>query len=243
MSKALQNTRIVLCEPSHAGNIGAAARAMKTMGIDALALVNPEPGAHQSHEAVRRAARAVSVLESAHVCASLDEALTGAVFAVACSARSRAVAVPALDAHAAVRRLAAVAATQPVALVFGNETSGLSTQQVNRCQLLAYIPTGAELGSLNLAAAVQVMAYELHLAVLEAPTAGAPELELATHEELESLYAYLEQECLASGFINPAAPTKLMDKLRRLFARTQLEREEVNILRGMVRTLRTPKQR
>ena len=150
--------------------------------------------------------------------------------------------VAALDAHAAVRRLAVVAMTQPVALVFGNETSGLSTEQVNRCQLLAYIPTGAELGSLNLAAAVQVMAYELRLALSTAAPAEAG-LELATHEELESLYAFLEEQCLASGFINPAAPTKLMDKLRRLFARTQLEREEVNILRGMVRTLRNPKLR
>jgi tRNA/rRNA methyltransferase len=242
MNEALKNTRIVLCEPSHAGNIGAAARAMLTMGIDRLALVRPTTGAHQSHEAVRRAARAVSVLERARVCESLDEALEGTVFAVACSARSRAVAVPALDAHAAVRRLAVVAMTQPVALVFGNETSGLSTEQVNRCQLLAYIPTGAELGSLNLAAAVQVMAYELRMALRTAAPAEAG-LELATHEELESLYAFLEEQCLATGFINPAAPTKLMDKLRRLFARTQLEREEVNILRGMVRTLRNPKIR
>lgn len=249
LTKTIQNTRVVLCEPSHVGNIGAAARALKTMGLDSLALVNPARGvpmAHVSHEAMRRAARAVDVLEAARVCTTLDEALTGVAFAVACSARRREVSVPALEARAAVQKLAAVAAVQPVALVFGNETSGLSTEQVNRCQLLAYIPTDTEFGSLNLAAAVQVMTYELRMAVMGGGPVSLSAVEvseLASHEELEALYTQLEQDFLATGFINPAQPGKLMSKLRRLFARTELEHEEVNILRGMVRTLRTPKLR
>ena len=247
----LENTRVVLCEPSHAGNIGAVARAMKTMGITSLALVNAKPDAHLAHDAVRRASRAVGVLEAAHLCTSLDQALTGVAFAVACSARRRDVAVPMLDAHAAVQKLATIAAAQPVALVFGNETSGLSTEQANRCQLLACIPTDAEFGSLNLGAAVQIMAYELRMTVLAAmastaddPGARAEEpRELASHEELEHLYAQLEQDFLATGFMNPAMPGKLMPRLRRMFARAELDHEEVNILRGMVRTLRHPKTR
>ena len=244
----LENTRVVLCEPSHAGNIGAVARAMKTMGITALALVNAKPDAHLAHDAVRRASRAVGVLEAANLCTSLDQALSGVAFAVACSARRRDVAVPMLDAHAAVQKLATIAAAQPVALVFGNETSGLSTEQANRCQLLACIPTDAEFGSLNLGAAVQIMAYELRMTVMaataDAPNARAEEpRELASHDELEHLYAQLEQDFLATGFMNPAMPGKLMPRLRRMFARAELDHEEVNILRGMVRTLRNPKIR
>jgi tRNA/rRNA methyltransferase len=241
---ALENTRIVLCAPSHAGNIGAAARAMKTMGLDQLTLVSPvDVAAHQSHEAVRRASRAHGVLAAARVCRSLDEALAGVAFAVACTARSRSMAVPAAGAREAMVQLAGVARSECVALVFGNETSGLSTLEVNRCQLAATIPTDSEYGSLNLAAAVQVMTYELRMALAAPVSTFAPALELASHEELEGLYAQMEREFLATGFINPVAPKKLMDRFRRLFARTQLEREEVNILRGMIRTLREPKIR
>mgnify|MGYP003342271302 FL=1 len=125
-----------------------------------------------------------------------------------------------------------------------NETSGLSTDQVNRCQLQAYIPANAEYGSLNLAAAVQVLSYELRVTVHAAVTTTTQQArELASHEEIEGLYAQIERASLETGFINPDSPKKLMPKFRRLFARTQLEREEVNILRGLVRTLREPKSR
>ncbi len=239
MSAALHNIRVVLCETRHAGNIGAAARALKTMGLNALYLV--QPWDFPSKEATRRASRATDVLETARVCATLDEALAGVALAVACTARTREMGAPATDARSAVARLVAVAATQPVALVFGNETSGLTTAQVNLCQLIAAIPSDPQYASLNLAAAVQVFAYELRLTALSGLPAGEAPGTLASHEAVQGFYEHLERELLETGYLNPAQPKKLMQRLRRLFSRTGLEAEEVNILRGVVRTLRTPK--
>lgn len=239
LKNALANIRIVLCEPHHAGNIGAAARAMKTMGLSRLFLVKPEN--FPSDEATRRASRASDVLDAAQVCDTLNEALSGVALAVACSARTREMAAPAVDARGAAARLAAVAAVQPVALVFGNETYGLTTAQVNLCQMIATISTDPDYASLNLAAAVQVFAYELRLALL-----GGAQIEtarkLASHDELEGFYAHLENALIECGYLNPQQPKKLMQRLRRLYARAELEQEEVNILRGMVRTLRQPKK-
>ena len=240
MRDVLKNCRIVLCETRHAGNIGAAARAMKTMGLSALVLVNPEN--FPSVEASRRASRASDVLDQARVCGSLGAALSGVTLAVACSARTREMAAPELDARSAAARLAAVAASQPVALVFGNETYGLTTAQASLCQIIATIPTDPQYASLNLAAAVQVFAYELRRAVVggRADSDGKPG-NLASHESVEGFYTHLERELVETGYLNPDQPKKLMQRLRRLFARTGLEQEEVNILRGMVRTLRQPK--
>lgn len=241
LKNVLGNSRIVLVGTRHAGNIGAAARAMKTMGLSQLALVNPAQ--FPADEAVRRASRATDVLDMARVCATLDEALTGVAFAVACTARPRELSMPARDARAATMRLADIAATQPVALVFGNETYGLTGEQVNRCQMIATLPADPDYSSLNLAAAVQVFAYELRMAAsgTSAQQAG-PEGELASHEALEGFYVQLETVLIETGYLNPAQPKKLMQRLRRLYARAALEREELNILRGIVRTLRTPKK-
>ena len=238
MSDALKNIRVVLCETHHAGNIGAAARAMKTMGLHALVLV--QPGSFPDREATRRASRAVDVLDNARVCATLGNALAGVTLAVACTARTREMAAPLVDARSAVARLAAVAATQPVALVFGNETFGLTTAQVNHCQLVATIPSDPDYASLNLAAAVQVFAYEVRLALLDATPRPKPRA-LATQEKIEGFFTHLESALLDCGFLNPRQPKKLMQRLRRLYARAELEPEEVNILRGMIRTLRQPK--
>jgi tRNA/rRNA methyltransferase len=240
MSDALKNSRIVLCETHHAGNIGAAARAMKTMGLSELVLVSPRN--FPSIEASRRASRATDVLEQARICSSLDEALSGVTLAVACSARTRELAVPEQDARRAVAHLAAVAAHQPVALVFGNETYGLTAAQVALCQMIATIPTDPRYASLNLAAAVQVFAYELRQAAVGGTLAGKSRT-LASHEAVEGFYAHLESALMESGYLNPAQPKKLMQRLRRLFARAGLEQEEVNILRGVVRTLRQPKSK
>ena len=239
MNDALKNIRIVLCETRHAGNIGAAARAMKTMGLSALYLVNPEnfPGV----EASRRASRASDVLDQARVCESLGEALAGVTLAVACSARTREISAPEFNARSAAARLATVAASQPVALVFGNETNGLTTAQASLCQMVATIPTAPAYASLNLAAAVQVFAYELRLAVLSGPVDSGKPSTLANHEAVEGFYTHLESELVETGYLNPDQPKKLMQRLRRLFARAGLEQEEVNILRGVVRTLRQPK--
>ena len=230
----LKNIRIVLSEPSHPGNIGASARAMKTMGLARLHLVSPErfPDA----EAQWRAARATDVLRRAKVHATLDEALKGVAFAVACSARPRELAVQAIGAHEAAARAIEIARHQPVALVFGNETYGLTTAEVNRCGLLATIPANPRYPSLNLAAAVQVFAYELRVAA-STDKARAPQTRLATHEAVERFYAELQSVMAGIGFLDPEHPKRLMPRLRRLFARAGLEREEVNLLRGILKAL------
>jgi len=227
----LSRIRVVLLRPSHPGNIGAAARAMKTMGITRLYLVRPKK--FPDPEARAMASRAADVLASAKVCADLDAALEGTRFSVAMSARSRGLSHPPLGARAAAQELVRAAQRDDVALVFGNETVGLSNKEVMRCGRIAHIPSDSACKSLNLAQAVQVMAYEVRMAALD-PVAAAPRIEYATHEEIESFYARLERGLSASGFLHPRAPRKLMDRLRRLFARARLERVEVNILRGML---------
>lgn len=239
----LKNIRFVLCETAHPGNIGAAARAMKTMGLSQLALVAPQR--FPDPQAEWLAVGAADLLKRARVCASLDEALAGSAFSVACTARPREVAVPMVTAREAASRIVEIARAQPVALVFGNEKYGLTAADVGKCQLLATIPADPKFSSLNVAAAVQVLAYELRLAAL-GPTArrysGKPP-EHATHEEIELFYDHLERSLLAAGFLNPRNPKKLMARLRRLFGRAQLEQEEINILRGVVKTLSTPKKK
>lgn len=236
----LKNIRIVLCETSHPGNIGAAARAMKTMGLTKLHLVKPQR--FPDREAEWRALRASDVLDKAKVHPTLDDALHRVAFAVACSARMRDIAVPATSAREAAARAIEVAQSQPVALVFGNETHGLTTDEVNKCQLLAAIPANPRYSSLNLASAVQVFAYELRLAAgKDSPVAR--QTKLAAHEDVEGFYAYLETIMSESGFLDPQHPKKLMPRLRRLFARAGLEQQEVNILRGILKALTHPRKR
>lgn len=236
----LKNIRIVLCGTAHPGNIGSAARAMRTMGITDLALVNPQR--YPDPQVQWFAAGAVDVLESARVCTSLNEALAGTAFAVACSARRRDIAVPMVDARTAAAEAVSVAQTQPVALVFGNETSGLSNDEVGACSLLASIPVAEDFSSLNVAAAVQVFCYELRMAC-GATLPGDKPQELANHEAVEEFFAHLERTMVETGFLNPAHPRKLMYRLRRMFARTRLQVEEINILRGILSSLIRPKGR
>lgn len=239
----LKNIRVVLCETAHPGNIGAAARAMKTMGLAQLVLVAPQR--YPDPQAQWLAVNAGDVLEGARVCANLDEALAGSAFTVACTARPREVAVPMVAARAAAARMVEVARSQSVALVFGNETRGLTAAEVNKCQLLATIPADPDFSSLNVAAAVQVLAYELRLEALGSTVRNrsGKSPEHATHEEIERFYEHLERSLLEAGFLNPRSPKKLMARLRRLFGRAQLEQEEVNILRGVIKTLARPKKR
>lgn len=235
----LKNIRVVLCETAHPGNIGAAARALKTMGLGQLILVAPER--YPDPQAEWLASGAIDVLAGARVFASLGEALAGSAFTVACTARPREIAVPMLGAREAAARMIEVARTQPVALVFGNETFGLTAAEVNQCQLLATIPASAEYSSLNVAAAVQVFAYELRAAVLGTAVKGGKLRARATHDEIERFYEQLERAMVENGFLNPEHPKKLMPRLRRLFGRAQLEKDEVNILRGVVKALVQPK--
>jgi len=232
----LSHIRIVLSHTSHPGNIGATARAMKTMGIASLYLVNPKrfPDA----EADARASGAADVLQSARVCASLSEALQGTVHALAVSARRRELAHASTDARSAAQELIALARQGEVALVFGTEMSGLTNEEILQCRAVAHIPTDPACSSLNLAAAVQVMAYEARLAALGASLPALAEAEPARHEDVENFYVHLEQSLLASGFLDPANPKRLLPRLRRLFGRARLEQEEVNILRGVLNSFR-----
>jgi len=228
----LDRVRIVLCGTSHPGNIGAAARAMKTMGLDTLYLVGPRRFPDPEAEAM--AARANDILDRAVLCSSLDDALKGTLFAAACTARSRDLSHALLTAREAGVRLIQEAARGPVALVFGPEKFGLTAEQVNRCSVIATVPTNRAYSSLNLAAAVQVFAYEVRLAAEGIASLPQESFEPATYEEIERFFEHLEGTLYAIGFLDPKQPKRLMQRLRRLFQRTRLEREEVNILRGIL---------
>ena len=229
-----KNIRIVLCGTTHPGNIGSAARAMRTMGLTQLVLVNPER--FPDPQAGWMASHATGVLESATICTTLDEALQGVGFAIACTARVRELSLPLLDARQAAGELLRAAAGAPVALVFGNETYGLSNDEVGRCHRVAGIPADSAYSSLNLAAAVQVFCYELRMAAGAGLGAEKPRA-LAAHDDVERFYASLEQSLVETGFIDPDYPKKLMPRMRRLFNRAVLEVEEVNILRGILKAL------
>lgn len=230
----LDRIRVVLSHPSHPGNIGAAARAMKTMGLTRLYLVNPRAFPHPQAEAL--AAGATCVLAGTRVCASLPEALAGTVFAAALTSRRREVAAPMRWAREAAAELVEATSEGDVALLLGNETCGLSNEESSLCQRLVTIPANPAYASLNLAAAVQVLCYELRLAANAPGAISAQKLAPASFEEVEQLYDHLERALVASGFHDPRNPKRLMPRLRRLFSRTRLEREEVNILRGMLRS-------
>lgn len=233
----LGNIRVVLDHTSHPGNIGSAARAMKTMGLSRLHLVAPRVFPHREADAL--AVSAADVLAGAQVHTNLDDALAGCAFAVGLTARSRDLMHETLDPRSAARRLLPLAASQPVALLFGNETAGLSNEELRKCQWRVAIPTNPDCSSLNLAAAVQVMAYELRMAALEQQAPAVPDMPtLATLDELERFYQRLEQTLVAIDFLDPESPKLLMPRLRRLFARGRVEQEEFHILMGILKQVR-----
>jgi tRNA/rRNA methyltransferase len=240
---ALDRIRVVLSRTSHPGNIGAAARAMKNMGLRDLWLVAPE--SFPDEVATARASGAADLLESARVVDTLQEALADTVFSAALTARRRELSLPRMQARGAAHELVARSSDGIVALVFGNETSGMTNEEVGLCSLPVTIPTDPEFSSLNLGAAVQVLSYELRMAALgEAATAPADtQAEPATHADFEGFMGHLERVVTASGFHDPANPKRLLPRMRRLFNRVRLEKEEVAILRGMLTTFETPKRR
>ncbi len=237
----LNNFRIVMCQTSHPGNIGAAARAMKTMGLSQLYLVQPKH--FPDNEANALACGAVDLLENAVVCDTLEEALTGCVVAIGMSARKRQLSHELISAREAATRAAQIAKNeQAVALVFGTEMSGLSNRELDLCQLLAMIPTNPDFSSLNVAAAVQVMCYELRMSKNENALEGiSNNVPLATSDEVEGFYQHLEDTLIKIGFLNPKEPKKLMQRVRRIYARASLEKEEVNILRGILKLTQKPR--
>jgi TrmH family RNA methyltransferase len=238
--KLLANIRIVLTRTSHPGNIGAAARAMKTMGLSRLVLVNPYAFPNSQAEAM--AAGAADVLVQAHVCSTLAEALAGTTLALGVSARRRDIVTEVLTPPEAAVRLLTEAQASPVALVFGNETSGLSNEELSLCQGLVSIDANPEYSSLNLAAAVQVLSYEIRQAWLQHPSWPQPDIDAAKLEDIERFYDHLEAALTELEFLNQGSPGKLMLKLRWLFARTRLAQEEVNILRGILTAAQTAKR-
>lgn len=234
-----RHIRIVLVEPSHPGNIGAAARAMKTMSLDALVLVRP--ARFPDAEANARASGALDVLDNARVVGSLDEALQGCTLVAGTSARRRELGPPALTPRECAAKLWQAPLDRDVALLFGRERTGLVNEEVERCHFLVHIPANPEYGSLNLAAAVQILAYELLLARGSMPAATAGDALPASVEEMEGLYAHLESAAVASGFLDPQQPKHLMRRLRHLFNRAQPDPREINILRGLLGALQKGK--
>lgn len=232
MTALLDRIRIVLCAPSHPGNIGATARAMQTMALSRLVLVSPQRFPHPDADAL--ASGATAVLAATQVVTTLDAALAGAILAIGFSARPREFAGDVRPVRAAVVEALRYAAEGDVALVFGNEMSGLSNRELALCQIVATIPSNPEFTSLNLAAAVQIAAYELHLAASDGTVWRAPAFEPATQDEIAQLFEHGERALIALNFLRPAQPKRLLPRLRRLFARARLEKEEVNILRGIV---------
>lgn len=232
---SLANVRVVLVETSHPGNLGAVARAMKVMGLSDLRLVAPRCAIDEQARA--RASGAVAVLDSAQTHADLDAALAGTVLAAACTARRRDLPHPAYTPRQAAGGLLGQASQAPVALVFGSETFGLSNEQLMRCRWLINIPTNPAYGSLNLAAAVQVLAYELRTSLADA-TLPLPSFQPAPHEAVEGLLGELERTLVQAGFLDPANPGRLMPRLRRFFAKAGLEKEEVAIWRGILEALK-----
>ncbi|WP_151446492.1 RNA methyltransferase [Lacisediminimonas profundi] len=230
--------RFVLVETSHPGNIGAAARAMKTMGFSELVLVRPRfADALRQDDAIAFASGALDVLENAKVVETLAQALDGVQYAAALSSRLREYSPPVVS----PREFAAVVAPRAdlqAALVFGSERYGLSNDSVMQCQALVNIPANPAYSSLNLAQAVQLLAYECRVASDSGPADQSASRigfqgELASAEQVEGMYVHLEHALVELGFLDAANPKKLMPRLRRLFSRTGLETEEVNILRGI----------
>lgn len=229
----LDRVRIILSHTTKPGNIGAAARAMKTMGLSRLTLVRPSEFPHR--EATFMAAGAVDMLDHVKVCDSLDDALAGTTLAIALSARRRDLSPVTLDVREAAQQAVAEAAAEgEVAFVFGTEVSGLSNEEVLRCQRVARIGANPQFSSLNLAAAVQVVAHELRYAAAGATAYASERTPAATHQELEGFFAHLESSLRRTTFLDPGKPRRVLEKVRRLFGRARLESQEVNILRGML---------
>jgi TrmH family RNA methyltransferase len=227
--------RFVLFEPTHPGNVGAAARAMKTMGFSELVLVNP--GCEIDGEARARSSGALDVLLGARLVGSLTEAVTGCGLVVGATARERRLKWPEHAPRDAAALLVNESREKPVALVFGTERAGLKNTELDMCNALVYIPSNPDYSSLNLAMAVQVLAYELRLAAGLANKAVPVKTPPASADGMEEFYAHLQRVLLGSGFLNPDNPRHLMRRLRRLFNRARLDENELNIMRGILSAL------
>ncbi|WP_182120790.1 RNA methyltransferase [Acidovorax sp. FHTAMBA] len=254
-------TRFVLINTSHAGNVGAAARAMKTMGFDDLVLVAPRwANVLRREETIQRASGALDVLENARIVATLDEALDGISHLCATAMTPRDFGPPtaaprehfdlllkkelltldgqALEARNTNISEAAAVRQAGVAFLFGSERFGMTNEDVYRCHVALSIPTNPGFGSLNLGAAIQVIAYEWRMALGGFPVLDAtPQRALADAAQVAGMLGHWEQALTTIGFLDPAAPKKLMPRLNQLFNRAQLSPEEIHILRGVAKAM------
>ncbi len=239
IKNSIENIRVVMVETTHPGNIGAAARAMKTMGYSNLYLVKPK--IYPNAEATARAAGADDILGSAVICDSLEEALQGCVTVVASTARPRSISHSVFTPREYAPKLFEMLKLGPVALVFGRESSGLSNEELEHCNVILQIPTNPDFSSLNVASAVQILCYEfIHLLQPDVEEKADTDVDekgktrLATADEMTYLYDHLEQSMIDIGFLNPEQPRKLMRRLKSLFNRAHIDENEVSILRGFL---------
>lgn len=243
-SAAVRDVRIVLVNPSHPGNIGGAARAMKTMAVNQLVLVSPRN--YPDPRAVWRAAGARDLLESAIVVETLDDALADCDLIVGTSARDRRIPWPVVDAHECAKKIYEEPESSKVAILFGREDRGLKNDELNRCHLHVHVPTSEDYSSLNLAMAVQIISYELRMRSLKAndlqPEAAQDTTDqwdepFANGADVERFHEHLAQTLVDIDFFNPDEPKQLLTRLRRLFVRVRLDKMEINILRGILSTV------
>lgn len=239
MNKTMQ-PKIVLVETSHPGNIGAAARAMKTMCLDNLSLVRPQ--SFPDPVAFARASGAAELLEAAQRCESMSEAIADCQRVVGVTARSRKLSAPVSEPRALMQKLLTEYANIQVAFVFGRERNGLTNDEIDLCHAVCTIPSNEDYGSLNLAAAVQILCYEWHVASLEHkyPQSQSEQHKspaLAPAGEIEGFYQHLWQTLAKIDFLDQENPVPLMRKVRRLFDRAELSSAEINILRGILKNV------
>ena len=229
----LDSIRIVLVETTHPGNIGSTARAMKTMGLSNLYLVNPKKYPHQ--KAIELSAGADDILKKAITVKSLSDAIAPCHLVLGTSARRRDLDIPRLSPKEQASTIKSQPANHQIAIVFGREHAGLTNDELLACHYHINIPSNPEYSSLNLAQAVQIVAYELRVALQTEERIGlSHSSELATQNELELFYEHLKKVLVDINFLKPSNPKKLMQRLKRLFNRSKLEQGEVNILRGML---------
>ncbi|MEX2489761.1 MAG: tRNA (cytosine(32)/uridine(32)-2'-O)-methyltransferase TrmJ [Pseudomonadales bacterium] len=239
--RLLSNIRIVLVETTHPGNIGAAARAMKNMGLSQLCLVNPRDSFADKppDKAIWRAASAEDVVNNAMVVSSVDEAIGDCQLVIGTSARDRRIPWPLLDpVECAEKVWVESVAGRDVAILFGRESRGLKNDELHKCHYHVNIPTSESYSSLNLAMAVQIICYELrkasHTVVEPVATEDRWDMAYASASELEHLFEHLERTLVQLEFHDPDNPRQLMTRLRRLFNRVRLDQMEINILRGLL---------
>lgn len=240
-SRVMQSIRIVLVNTTHPGNIGGVARAMKNMGLSQLYLVDPKD--YPSERAEWRASNAGDVLEGAVVVESLDEAIEGCGLVVGTSARERRIPWPLLTPAECAERVYHESSTHPVAIVFGREDRGLTNEELHKCNFHLHIPSNPEYSSLNLAAAVQVVAYEIRMTCLNAQQGKAIhfddwDMPPAKAEALEHYYEHLQSTLEAIGFLDTDNPRQTMTRLRRLYSRVRMDEMELNILRGVLTAMK-----